>query len=46
MSREFDNVAMNIGTGPGLLGEVNLVLQASRTATVVSRTEADYLFRR
>ncbi len=39
-------VAMNIGnfSGPGLLGEVNLVLQASRTATVVSRTEADYLF--
>jgi CRP-like cAMP-binding protein len=37
---------MNIGNfpGPGLLGEVNLVLQASRTATVVSRTEADYLF--
>ncbi len=30
--------------GPGLLGEVNLILEAERTATVVSRTECDYLF--
>ena len=46
MSGELTTVAMNIGNfpGPNLLGEVNLVLQASRTATVVSRTEADYLF--
>jgi hypothetical protein len=39
-------VAMNTGnySGPALLGEVNLVLQASRTATVVSRSECDYLY--
>ena len=40
------SVAMNIGniSGPALMGEVNLVLQASRTATVVSRSECDYLY--
>ena len=40
------SVAMNTNnfSGPGLLGEVNLVLQATRTATVVSRSECDYLF--
>lgn len=40
------SVAMNIGnfSGPTLLGEVNLVLQASRTATAVSRSECDYLY--
>src|SRR6056300_1588272 len=39
-------VAMNIGNfpGPGLLGEVNLVLHATRTATVVCRKECDYLY--
>ena len=39
-------VAMNTGnfSGPTLLGEVNLVLQATRTATVVSRSECDYLY--
>ena len=39
-------VAMNTGnfSGPRLLGEVNLVLQATRTATVVSRSECDYLY--
>ena len=39
-------VAMNIGNfpGPGLLGEVNLVLQATRTATVVCRSQCDYLY--
>ena len=39
-------VAMNTGnfSGPTLLGEVNLVLQATRTATVVSRSEIDYLY--
>ena len=37
-------VAMNIGNFLVRHWEVNLVLQASRTATVVSRTEADYLF--
>lgn len=42
----LSTVAMNISNfpGPGLLGEVNLVLQATRTATVVSRTECDYLY--
>ena len=40
------SVAMNIGnfSAPTLLGEVNLVLQASRTATVVSRSACDYLY--
>ena len=40
------SVAMNTGnySGPALLGEVNLVLQATRTATVVSRSECDYLY--
>ena len=39
-------VAMNTGnfSAPTLLGEVNLVLQATRTATVVSRSECDYLY--
>ena len=39
-------VAMNIGNfpGPGLLGEVNLVLHATRTATVVCRSQCDYLY--
>jgi|GEM_PF-893824 CRP-like cAMP-binding protein len=39
-------VAMNIGNfpGPGLLGEVNLVLHATRTATVVCRKACDYLY--
>jgi CRP-like cAMP-binding protein len=39
-------VAMNTGnySGPTLLGEVNLVLKATRTATVVSRSECDYLY--
>ena len=40
------SVAMNTGnfSAPTLLGEVNLVLQATRTATVVSRSECDYLY--
>jgi CRP-like cAMP-binding protein len=39
-------VAMNTGnfSGPCLNGETNLVLQATRTASVVSRTECDYLY--
>ena len=39
-------VAMHIAniSGPTMLGEVNLVLQTERTATVVARTECEYLF--
>lgn len=40
------SVATNIGNfpGPGILGEVNLVLDNTRTATVVAREACDYLY--
>ena len=40
------SVATNVGNwpGPSLLGEVNLVLDNTRTATVVAREPCDYLY--
>lgn len=40
------SVAMNIANfpGPGLLGEIHLVLDTTRTATVIARETCDYLY--